>query len=1357
MKVKRILAVILTAAMMLSSLTTAFAALPEAVENVITLNENVVLTETLNIMEDTTIDLNGYTITSDDVSGEGVQINTLIYVSGATLSIVDNGAVKGKIVGGTRTDTKSYNGSYYTIWVEGDGKLVVDGAVIEGSKGVNTKYGATAIYANSATVEIKNGSVIKGGDVEKRNVTEENYSNLYFKYDGVAGTAVYAYSSTLTIDDSEIYGGNGLATEGTPKAYFGSGVNQADSGSAVSLSRDDTSAVITGSVVKAGDSDAKNAANAISVTFGADLTVTNSTVTGGSSFGTTHGIAGAGIYTVHNDPEIVVSGSTVSGGNTDVSWIGSGIEISSNTAGATVEVSNSTVATGTGSGSGSDAYAIEAENADDGSVSLANSTLVSNVSSNDNVISSAFTSVMAEGTLTINGGTVSNVTVNTMGGVTIEGDTSSTPVEPVVVVAKIGNTLYNSVADAVNAAVAGDTIIVNSDIDTLFALPAPKVAPLTFKAARQGVKVTGRVLLPKTELSGTITYEGFDFSETADWSVYTWDGDEKLNCVSIVYKDCAFGKKPINIPYNDGNYHADWKLNKLVIDNCTLTDDSVGFYLQHVATVEIINSDFSNLDASKADLVANFTGIGAENIIVDNCNFGDAAIQLSWNLTDNANNVKITNTTFTGENAVKVSTDMTVADGQVGTLAFVGNTISSDTNIVAVEDESISMVNFLDSDVETIIFDNNTDESNNEIVDIAPGYTVAKIGDARYSTLDAAIAAANGAEIDAVTDVELNTKLSNGTINLDLNGNTLDVKVGSNYVIGNNIIKNGTVDISNASSSQNIFGLAQYNAAETVFTLENVTLTGNGYNAGYGVFEMGNADVVTTLNIKNSTINLENDKAYQGGLFKGYYKPNSVNVENTEITLDNADMIAMGVLINLKDSKIIAENFDHAAFRNVEGKIDNSIVYVDNAERGIKNDYASKALNLSIVNGSSVKMENSKETDLILGENNKITIDESSELLVGTSDFSEGSIVGQYVSKADALSVEFREYVSDEESVTYDIVVKGADAEVINRLNTVDLTFALNKTDGKNVTYEILEGNEDVTFNKVYNPETGAEIADRYEFHYEHKDTAALGTGKEITIGKVKISGYATFTFGVEEKDTNLITATTISDNIVEYFSGDSLIINTNTVIDDDLLGEISTTISIPTRRLVINVAFPNAIEANAKEYQDMKITVTGPDNYVEVIDLGNGTESENLQTAANGVVYYSTDFAESAEVEGLDLVLNTAYTVTVEGEGYRTVKYTVSMTEDKTLNFWNNVMDNDTYVEVAASGKKHAQKVTFLAGDIVKDNNINVYDLSAVVSYFGEIDLDENNKPEYAKYDLNRDGKIDSKDVAYVLVSWGN
>ena len=117
-------------------------------------------------------------------------------------------------------------------------------------------------------------------------------------------------------------------------------------------------------------------------------------------------------------------------------------------------------------------------------------------------------------------------------------------------------------------------------------------------------------------------------------------------------------------------------------------------------------------------------------------------------------------------------------------------------------------------------------------------------------------------------------------------------------------------------------------------------------------------------------------------------------------------------------------------------------------------------------------------------------------------------------------------------------------------------------------------------------------------------------------------------------------------------------------------------------------------------------------------------------------------------------LTVNNSYTVTVSGAGYRTARYTVTMTDHKALRFWNNVMDEKQVVEIDKASS--AVNVTFLAGDIVKDNKINIYDLSAVVSYFGT----ETNKTAYdayAKYDLNRDGVIDSKDVAYVLVSWNN
>ena len=152
-----------------------------------------------------------------------------------------------------------------------------------------------------------------------------------------------------------------------------------------------------------------------------------------------------------------------------------------------------------------------------------------------------------------------------------------------------------------------------------------------------------------------------------------------------------------------------------------------------------------------------------------------------------------------------------------------------------------------------------------------------------------------------------------------------------------------------------------------------------------------------------------------------------------------------------------------------------------------------------------------------------------------------------------------------------------------------------------------------------------------------------------------------------------------------------------------------------------------------------MKVEITG------VFDGVNKTVTADLGLdMVNG----------SYVVEREDLVLYNAYTVTVSGAGYRTARYTVTMTEDKALRFWNNVMDEAQVVEIGKASS--AVNVTFLAGDIVKDNKINIYDLSAVVSYFGTETKTEA-FDTYAKYDLNRDGVIDSKDVAYVLVSWNN
>ena len=200
-----------------------------------------------------------------------------------------------------------------------------------------------------------------------------------------------------------------------------------------------------------------------------------------------------------------------------------------------------------------------------------------------------------------------------------------------------------------------------------------------------------------------------------------------------------------------------------------------------------------------------------------------------------------------------------------------------------------------------------------------------------------------------------------------------------------------------------------------------------------------------------------------------------------------------------------------------------------------------------------------------------------------------------------------------------------------------------------------------------------------------------------------------------------------------------------NLAIDIDTTATATTPYEIKaaTKTLTINVTFPNNIVNQKTSYQDMAVAIKGGE-VDETYKLGSD--------ASNVVVWDETNNAYTLTIANT-LVANTAYTVTVSGAGYRTARYTVTMTDNKVLNFWNNVKDNT--IEVETNNENSKKSVTFLAGDIVKDGKINIYDLSAVVSYFGTNNT-VSAESAYAKYDLNRDGKIDSKDVAYVLVSWG-
>ena len=347
--------------------------------------------------------------------------------------------------------------------------------------------------------------------------------------------------------------------------------------------------------------------------------------------------------------------------------------------------------------------------------------------------------------------------------------------------------------------------------------------------------------------------------------------------------------------------------------------------------------------------------------------------------------------------------------------------------------------------------------------------------------------------------------------------------------------------------------------------------------------------------------------------------------------------------------------------------------------------------------------------------------------------FSPKLVNGKYVvdNSADTLKLTFKKHTDDER--VYDIVLNG-DGKDINRLNTVHFTFDL---DNPNMTYAIKTAKGMST---IY-PDNN-----EYVFYYDGKDgfgdTDRPDTAQNITIGTVTFDGFGVFTF---KATAGKATATTTADNLVTEFVTTAEAGKGTLKIgeDDNMIKDAE--IKVPTQKLTVNVAMEHNVGDNTEAYQDMTVAISGGDLAGNVLEYKLGDAANTAITKAlNGAMVASYQIKA-------DLTKDRIYTVTVSGAGYRTSRYTVTMTEDKTMNFWNNDKTN----EVTVIDDEKA-KTTFLAGELVRDGKIDIYDLSAVVAYFGQKNIDKTQASKFAKYDLNRDGEIDIMDISIVLTSWG-
>ena len=695
--------------------------------------------------------------------------------------------------------------------------------------------------------------------------------------------------------------------------------------------------------------------------------------------------------------------------------------------------------------------------------------------------------------------------------------------------------------------------------------------------------------------------------------------------------------------------------------------------------------------------------------------------------------------------------------------------------------------------------------------------SVAKIGNQGYSTLkDAVDAAQENETVTLLDDVTINPKgegdvlvpqiTIDKSVTLDLAGHKIayDASVASQnpsytpafFVVCNNanvtITGNGTIDCeagNNGAYGINVYGgnltieNGTFYGAMTVAQVQKGSLNVKGgyydlapsaksqdpeyakyiINAIDSAFKDGSAIISVTggtfVNFDPSANPEGIDTSY---VAKGYYSKDNqdgtfsvlqsaakvidtAKTAGVKVTLDNLDKndkIELGKDVTYSVVLDTVKAEDKAKvdeIKNDEANAGKTVIaydiYVEKTEDGVKsevegvtNQKVTLKLPTKVKEGGGITVYHN--TDVV--QNVTLSADRKSVSFIAPS-FSTYTFVYDAANlTADDITknvkVEF-EKVTDSE---YDIVLKATEAnKKINGLLTADLTFSLTQGTTGLVNYEITPA---ANMSLLVN-------GNRYTFSFDGTN-AHSATGDEIVIGKVKFNGYCTganFKVDTTSADAvNKLHTTEAVDSIVDEYltNGDG----TNTGKLDTAASIDGINLTQETANLTVNVSFPNAVVNQVAAYQDMKVTVSG-NGVNEEVKLGTGVDGV---TFANDT--YTVEFTDK-------LVKGNTYTVTVSGAGYRTARYTVSMTGTKTLNFWNNVKDEPTVIERGSTGT--GVNTNFLAGDIVKDGQINIYDLSAVVSYFGTDNL-VSEHPTYAKYDLNRDGVIDSMDVAYVLVSWG-
>ncbi len=919
------------------------------------------------------------------------------------------------------------------------------------------------------------------------------------------------------------------------------------------------------------------------------------------------------------------------------------------------------------------------------------------------------------------------------GNITIDGEEAKFVASPV---AQIGLTFYTTVQAAVDAAKDGDTVKIISDCAENIVVTQKADVDVTIDGC--GNTYTGQIEIygqARNNGAETLTIKNINFDgseKTANHDFITCNTTEsaKRYAHNVTIENCNFVGN-LDVDVVAARFRQCYNIN---FKDCTFKDLHSAMWATGGGAVTFDDVEIANCKGGIS------TGTNS-NVVVKNSTISTIDEYGYGIRTDASGNYSLNIENCTINSDIPVLARKATGPGY--SITVKGSTLNAklDNGIVLTKNDYDSAESVIVAPVDGMTIDVDKDYG------ISAQYN-AKIGKKCYSTLKAALDAVKAEQlenpvIELLADDEIEATSwdtlamgSENTKSITINGATKATRsFGDKVVLSIKLLDSDWSHVTTVNDAKLI--------------LNNVHIKPTGYNSGHwkriGVHfncpvELNNVTSDRLLGFKDDatlnyvTINNELEDNYAL-----WIHANGQNIAIDHLTITS---VANGRGIKIAD--------EDAQVAKVNLEVTNSTFQTNKKAAILVTSTAGAAITASNNNISQVKADS---VNLVWKDEARA---ESDVTLNGEQVITESSV-------ASDISIHFEKISNG----VYNIVAKANNGD-INELVSAQFTFKnLSKLiDGAEMKYTIAGTNQfDATLDQTdvdqdnagEDEQLGQDEYEKYAFNANTATKAvSVKLGEKIILGTITFDGFGTADFVIDADADNFIKTTKVDTN-----NEDTYVVNgvKNLVIDT---AKINEAVAAPMRDVQINIDFKNDL-SGVKDafYNDMTVVVENAQlGYKRTIRIGAASADE----AAEADIYVANYTADKATIElkGDDAVFaGYQYTVTLTGAGYRTYRYvtTIDESDDKlVLTFWNNAKfesgDVDPFIPVEKGGKEI--RTTFLAGDISMDNIIDKYDLAAVVSYFGTYNLSASNNPQYAKYDLNRDGKIDAEDIAYVLYSFG-